>query len=227
MSKAVLISIRPEWCAKIANGGKTIEIRKTSPKLDTPFKCYIYCTKPSRSKMWRANGCMCFNDDEFYRDTKGKIKYGCSIELMACDDYSADNFLNGKVIGEFVCDGIAEIKYEEYDAVDDAPEEGFYQWWDAPGDWPLQINSGACLTHEQWQNYLGAKGGYAWHISNLKIYDEPKPLSGFYKPIGSDCCKKCGYWEQEKCFHTAEAPPVKHCKITRPPQSWCYVEELP
>ena len=42
MSKAVLISIRPEWCEKIINGQKTIEVRKTRPKMDTPFKCYIY-----------------------------------------------------------------------------------------------------------------------------------------------------------------------------------------
>lgn len=45
MSKAVLISIRPKWCEKIVSGEKTIEVRKTRPKLDTPFKCYIYCTK--------------------------------------------------------------------------------------------------------------------------------------------------------------------------------------
>lgn len=42
MSKAVLISIRPEWCEKIINGRKNIEVRKTRPKMDTPFKCYIY-----------------------------------------------------------------------------------------------------------------------------------------------------------------------------------------
>ena len=45
MSKAVMLSIRPEWCEKIINGEKTIEVRKTRPKLDTPFKCYIYCTQ--------------------------------------------------------------------------------------------------------------------------------------------------------------------------------------
>lgn len=43
--KAVLISIRPEWCKKIAHGLKTIEVRKTRPKLMPPFKCYVYCTK--------------------------------------------------------------------------------------------------------------------------------------------------------------------------------------
>ena len=42
MSKAVLISIRPKWCEKIISGEKTIEVRKTRPKMDTTFKCYIY-----------------------------------------------------------------------------------------------------------------------------------------------------------------------------------------
>lgn len=45
MSKAVLISIRPEWVEKIARGEKTVEVRKTRPKLETPFRCYIYRTK--------------------------------------------------------------------------------------------------------------------------------------------------------------------------------------
>lgn len=45
MSKAVLISIRPKWREKIASGEKTIEVRKTRPKLHTPFRCYIYRTK--------------------------------------------------------------------------------------------------------------------------------------------------------------------------------------
>lgn len=43
--KAVLISIQPKWCELIANGKKTVEVRKTKPKLETPFKCYIYCTQ--------------------------------------------------------------------------------------------------------------------------------------------------------------------------------------
>ena len=42
MSKAVLISISPELAKKLMEGRKTIEVRKTRPKMDTPFKCYIY-----------------------------------------------------------------------------------------------------------------------------------------------------------------------------------------
>ena len=44
MSKSVMISIRPKWCEKIVNGEKTVEVRKTRPKMETPFKCYIYET---------------------------------------------------------------------------------------------------------------------------------------------------------------------------------------
>lgn len=39
--KSVMLSIRPTWCEEIASGEKTIEVRKTKPKLETPFKCYI------------------------------------------------------------------------------------------------------------------------------------------------------------------------------------------
>lgn len=52
MSKAVLISIRPEWARKILNGSKTVEIRKTAPKCGVPFKCYIYCTAGGGGRSW-------------------------------------------------------------------------------------------------------------------------------------------------------------------------------
>ena len=42
--KAVLISIKPNWCKLIWSGMKTVEVRKTCQKLETPFKVYIYCT---------------------------------------------------------------------------------------------------------------------------------------------------------------------------------------
>ena len=51
MSKAVMLSIRPKWCEKIVSGEKTIEVRKTRPKMNTPFKCYIYCTIDGIKKM--------------------------------------------------------------------------------------------------------------------------------------------------------------------------------
>ena len=45
MSKAVLISIKPKWCEKIACGEKTIEVRKTQMCIrdrgNTPRPCGV------------------------------------------------------------------------------------------------------------------------------------------------------------------------------------------
>mgnify|MGYP000964529545 CR=1 FL=1 len=88
MSKAVMLSIRPKWAEKIANGEKTIEVRKTRPKLDTPFKCYIYCT---------LQGC-----NEFFR-----VDLGGDVAKWNRGKW-ADR--KGKIIGEFTCDRIYELE---------------------------------------------------------------------------------------------------------------------
>ena len=43
--KAVMLSLRPQWCEKIFNGSKTIEVRKSRPSIDMPFTVYVYQTK--------------------------------------------------------------------------------------------------------------------------------------------------------------------------------------
>lgn len=53
--KSVLISIQPKWVEKIASGERTIEVRKSRPKIETPFKCYIYETKGKQVE--RLDGC--------------------------------------------------------------------------------------------------------------------------------------------------------------------------
>ena len=79
-----MLSIRPKWVEKIASGEKTIEVRKTRPKLDTPFKCYIYCTLP---------------------------KY--PHEDFIATDYPRPQFYGGgKVIGEFTCERVVPITYD-------------------------------------------------------------------------------------------------------------------
>lgn len=76
MKNAVLISIRPEWCRLIAKGEKTLEVRKTYPKLYTPFKVYIY-------------------------ETRGAERVG--NENLNCVVGGSGR---GAVIGEFMCDGL-------------------------------------------------------------------------------------------------------------------------
>lgn len=118
--KKVLISIRPEWVAKILNGEKTLEIRKSAPK-DLPCEVYIYCTKgnPSISPFefyesgrpphiigGEINGKVVakFTLNKTYLLTKEKIGYvawagmGCfKYEKDACiTKEQLDKYLNGK-----------------------------------------------------------------------------------------------------------------------------------
>lgn len=52
--KAVMLSLRPQWCEKIFNGEKTIEVRKSRPSLDMPVKVYVYETKAQFVKSVRG-----------------------------------------------------------------------------------------------------------------------------------------------------------------------------
>lgn len=199
MSKSVLMSIQPKWCELIASGKKTVEVRKTKPKLETPFKCYIYCTKESYKGKYlhtsNQHGKLLFwhnpNDTTI---TVQPEKY----------DYTAYT-CGGKVVGEFVCDRIDEIRVVDSDLtryviVNDKAN--------------MFITEEARLSVDELYDYLWPKKGYALHISDLVIYDKPKDLSEFRKPLEChrgkvrDNCIGC--WD---------------CDITRPPQSWCYVEE--
>jgi predicted transcriptional regulator len=171
--KAVMISIQPKWCELIASGKKTVEVRKTKPKIETPFKCYIYCTKDNTF----AEKTLRWFDDN------GKAIY-----------YKANK---GKVIGEFVCDRVIgtcpwRLKGETGFCAKRTEEE-------------TNLPNNACLTMEEIEQYAGSRvrGIYGWHITDLVIYDKPRELGEFHH---------CGV-----NYHFN--PP-----ITRPPQSWCYVE---
>ena len=201
MSKAVLISIQPKWCELIASGKKTVEVRKTKPKLETPFKCYIYCTKGTDRLLYRSS----YND--VIRTTK--IKYIHGIERN-------NTVLNGKVIGEFVCDRIFPISV----------------YYDNPNcKLALKEFPYVCLTDKQIIDYLGnGKQGYGWHISNIKIYDKPKDLSEFYKKCEKTPCEGCEHLKYQNVNSQERDWDCEYLNyqipITRPPQSWCYVEEL-
>lgn len=174
MAKAVLISIRPKWVDKIARGEKTVEVRKTRPKLEAPFKCYVYRTK----------------------GTVPHIINGKWVQME----------VGGTVIAEFTCDWVETIKaatepYGIYDVDDDFVAQ-------------TRLVDGAL-----WDYGKGATL-YGWHISNLKIYDMPKPLSAFK---GLLCKIEVGCLE---CLITTTPQGNDGRIIKRPPQSWCYVEEL-
>ena len=94
MSKAVMLSIRPKWVEKIASGEKTIEVRKTKPKLDTPFKCYIYCTQSGVALgAWGKHGKVIgeFTCDRIYKIDKDSTDFlfkagGLSVYKQAAEE---------------------------------------------------------------------------------------------------------------------------------------------
>lgn len=111
--------------------------------------------------------------------------------------------LNGGVIAEFVCDEIIPINVFY---------NGTIQYYHAN----RLDRSG--VPYDLISEYIGAgKVGRGWHISELKIYDRPKELHEFNQ------CHKCEY--HEGCVQH-EYSCAGHYKLQRPPQSWCYVEEL-
>ena len=118
--------------------------------------------------------------------------------------------LNGKVIGEFVCDDIDEVRVFK---------DILYCVKNSQANKLGQM----CLTIEEVKAYLGDKHGYNWHITDLKIYDKPKELREF---ITSTDCESVIAKDMlcNTCCICSDFCTKKPKRITRPPQSWCYVE---
>ena len=196
--KSILMSIRPEWVRKIEYGKKTIEVRKTRPKLEPPFKCYIYCTFPQKPVYD-----ICIN-----RGTE-------------------NSFLgNGKVIGEFVCDKIYGVAITGvFENGEQLPIDIFehscltvsefhnyvgiknrYGWhiselkiYDKPKDLGAFISTVRC---KKFDDYM-VECDY-----NCKSYHAYSYQTA------------CGMEDESECMSKGHKP------ITRAPRSWCYVEEL-
>lgn len=211
--KSVLISIKPKWVEKIASGVKTVEIRRTVPKCGLPFKAYIYCTI--------GNG------------VRGDYLVPSNIQC-------------GKVVGEFICDKIEEC-IPDYNPV---IQEFFYnEWEDSEAtyltaeeqskygkskplygwhisdlriyDKPKELSEFRTMCRDAYQGIDGewyCKDGYG----SCKVKDEERPdmEECRYFDCPSEGGESCGYCDFAFCLCKGMKP------ITRPPQSWCYVEEL-
>lgn len=199
--KSVLISIQPKWVEKIASGEKTIEVRKTAPK-EVPFNAYIYATRPK--KFYKCGAVS--TSDELLWLANGKVEMGDGFKFWANgDEYQC---LNGRIIGEFICDKIDKYTFSHYEAE--------YRI--------THVEQNAmCLNQPELIHYGKGEMLYGWHISDLKLYDSPKKLSEFYTKKKCNSCKKSGY-ESTACMYDED------CKvpmsITRAPQSWQYVGEV-
>lgn len=203
MSKAVLLSIQPKWCELIVEGKKTIEVRKTRPKIKTPFKCYIYCTKPKQilRYVWGKK------DYEGYGEPYTQMRDDEKVFCKVPDGSSAfcSPPYSGKVIGEFICKNIVE-------------ENGI-------GD--IERKTG--LSSKELIQYAKGKNLFAWFISGLQIYDKPKDLTDFHSPPETFCekglCGGCPYDERPNEYGEYSYDCEWKRPIRRAPRSWSYVEE--
>lgn len=121
----------------------------------------------------------------------------------------------GKVIGEFICDKVDEYPYDYCDGVD------------IDDDTILETD----IDREDINIYAKGKTLYGWHISDLKIYDKPKELSEFYirKFDNNDYCSGCIHHETpitEYPCNDCRRDAFERKYLTRPPQSWQYIEDL-
>ena len=190
--KSILISIKPKYVAEILNGNKTIEIRKTMPKCDLPIDVYIYCTK----------------EEYLYRTNKGYFSFNKPLQVGKGTKHPFVYSDESKVVAKFTLNKVEEIKsnlamrfftdsFNEKELLDKSCLSGDELFWYLA---PQELKVKSC--------------GYAWHISNLLIFDEPKELSEFYK---------CQYIECTTLFDR-ESRFRPYLEITKAPQSYCYVE---
>ena len=159
----VMYSIRPHYCSLILRGEKTVELRKTRPKQDPPFKCYIYCTMGKNKLLDVVR-----DGDDYY----GHIHSGSPqfITMPEVDYITAGK--RGRVIAEFICDAIAPIVFDK----NGVPILCYYgpveKWLSCVSVADAKAYCGDPEKHCLW----------AIHISELIQYDTPKKLSQFQIP---------------------------------------------
>lgn len=196
MSKAILMSIQPKWCELIISGDKTIEVRKTRPKIYPPFKCYIYCTKEQLLTKSHYNGKIYISHETKYQDALER---------------SGNITLSGYVIGEFTCNlitglkanngiqtyynGIKETCLTDAEIIKYASGKMIYYW-----------HISDLVIYDEPKEL-----GEFWHDNKCPYFSQTGCSYQYHCFRAGENNGKYG-----RCGET----------LTHPPQSWCYVEEL-
>lgn len=199
--KSILLSVQPKWAEKILSGEKAIEVRKTAPK-ELPVRVYMYCTKHNNTLYRTING------------TYSTAGYEVKGEIWAVygDKKVVIPQFNGKVVAEFIVNKVDTCAYAP-----DCYNEHEKMYYIKSGELGK-----ACLTYEELCAYGKGKTLYGWHITDLKVYDEPLELREFDKPDTS-----CGFYnpDLERCDsgYNCERCVYNDLTVTRPPQSYMFV----
>ena len=205
--KAVLMSFSHEECEKIFSGEKINKVMKTAPKLKPPFKVYVYETIGKRTSCRR---CVIWQS---WLDCPMRSPFGCTEGTGAVVGEFVCDQVDWFIVGSFYCDTVEALSCMSYEEVIDY----FYKPEELDGNTP--------------------KEGKTLHITEPKLYDIPKELNEFskygYKRIEcveSGCGnEQCRYCDPAEVIAGLYKPPMcikGNCIVTRPPRSWCYVEEI-
>ena len=217
----ILASLKPYYYYLIGERKKTIEVRKMALK-NLPQDIAFYMSKDEKSFAKIPK-----EFQEKYRKHFGKV--GLAIVCDKIEDfycayvpYLKENNLG---YGQFVDNGVYKVNGWHEGIVFERNDRYI----------ETMLNNDdlkeMCLSAQELFDYIGAgKHLYSWHISDLKIYDKPKELSEFKTPPCEKSEKACGNC---KWLVKINTPDVYECEcyveegrpITRPPQSWQYVEE--
>lgn len=216
--KAIMISVKPKWCAEIMNGKKTIEVRKNKALANAIQKLidengfadiYVYCSK-GKYEMGK------FNSDKKYHEIRDDCSYaGGWLRGLP------DETVNGKVVFKFRC-------YK----VDDYVYGSKWSWKTGSPMWGISngyeyILKDACLTDDELRNYVDDLTFSAIHISNLEIFDKPKELNEFYKGFRRKYHKDNLFQDIHK-EKNALVQPIRGgyeyaYPLTKAPQNFCYI----
>lgn len=193
--KAVILSLRPQWCEKIFNGSKTIEVRKSRPSIPTPFTVYVYMTKHKwifkllpflKNRFAKVIGSfVCDRVDEFDSEWS-EYAYACAPTDIPCAmPMSEENAI--KICKEKGCMTLEDII-------------------DYFGD-------------EEWRAYFWHISDLKIYDKPRELGEFRKPCNHI-----NDCCtcKEAEFQydgdELRGLICRREIP------LIRPPQSWCYIE---
>ena len=202
MSKSVMLSIRPKWVEKIARCEKTIEVRKTRPKLETPFKCYIYCTAE------RAG-----YDALWVLDAPTREEYSFMAVSAYLENPKGANKGNGKVIGEFTCDRIYELAPLNH-APDDVEKQAC-------------LTREEIVNYLKGTGYGWHITDLCIYDTPREL-SEFTPVCRYKNDDGSCPSRRVACSYQKYDYNPDGSIKLVECGRTfeRPPQSWCYVEAM-
>ena len=195
--KAVLMAFSPKECEKILSGEKTAAVRKVAPKLETPFKVYVYMTATKeRCRLWEYITA--------YQNSKGVIVNGSQKVVGEFVCYEKECF----AVGSLRCDAIEDLACLSYQEM----IEYFYKPEELDGE---TVKAGTALHITEPKRYDTPKE-LSEFVSCKYYKDEECLLSNKthckYRVLDLNPDGSVNIFECRK-------------RVTRAPQSWMYVEE--